>query len=222
MSVVQCGGAFGASAKVNLQLLPNLPIVSLATLNITYTDPLTSLQTQSTITAPWYELTMSITNNSTEYLTLAGFLYNVSYLSSGGLQTTYGQEFTVTNLDPRFTCQSLTGAVRSMIVEGLAPNETYSGLNDPCDDYLSSSISSSKSDIYYVSSLPTSASAGGGSGGSGGGSSNPGTNPALESTSYFLQFYAQGWFEADGRNSDGSPKGPPIERFIWEGFMTTQ
>src|SRR6185312_11819379 len=89
MSVVQCGGAFGASAKVKLQLLPQLPIVSLATLNITYTSPLTGLQTTSTITAPWYEMTMSIANNSTEYLTLAGFLYNVSYLSNGGLQTTY-------------------------------------------------------------------------------------------------------------------------------------
>ncbi len=223
ISVVQCGGAFGASAKVNMQLLPNLPIVSLASLSITYTDPLTGFPTTSSITAPWYEMTMSITNNSTEYLTLAGFQYQASYLNGSTMTTQSGLSLTTTNLGPQDMCISTTGLMRSMIVEGLAPGETYTGTSgDHCNDWTQSTtegITSTSSDIYYVSSLPTASSST--SGGSGTGTSSN-SNPDLIPTTYFLIFYAQGWFEANARTSTDAPQGPPIERFVWQGFMTTQ
>ena len=222
VSVVQCGGAFGASAKVNLQLLPNLPIVSLATLNVTYTDPTTGFPITATITAPWYELTMSIANNSTEYLTLAGFQYQASYMNGSNLTTQSGLSLTTTNLGPQDMCEATTGVMRSMIVEGLAPGQTYTGTTgDHCNDWQQSpteGITSTTSDIYYVSSLPTANSSSSGS------TTGTGTNsnPDLIPTTYFLIFYAQGWFEANARTSTDAPQGPPIERFVWEGFMTTQ
>ncbi len=202
LSVVQCASGNADSAKVDIQLLPTLPIVILANDTLTYTDPTTNTPSTYTITAPWYMMELNIANNSTKYLTLDGFTYDVNYLKSGQIQTSTGNSFSVQNLDPRYQCTSTTsGTSRAAIVEGLAPGETYTGLSDECDDFSSSSITTTKSDIYYIQSLPA---------------------QDNNSTNYFLEFTAEGWFEDLPRNSDGSPQGPPTERFVWQGFMATQ
>jgi hypothetical protein len=196
----QCGNSNGLSSGVTIDFEPQTPIVVLTTLTVNYIDGTGTEQT-ATFTAPWYETELKISNNSEAYLTITSFLFTATYQSNGSITTKANNTFDISSLDPRFACNAASGVTRSEIVTGMDPGQVYTTLKDPCDSGDTSITTTNTatppvptSDIYYVNSLPT-----------------------ADNTDYFIEFYAQGWFE---NGPEG--QGVPIARLINTAFQSTQ
>lgn len=77
VSLTSCGGGKGESANVDFQLVPQQPIV----INAPLANPITG----QTMTPPWFKFALSVSNNSSQKLTIVALNILVSGIVGGSV-----------------------------------------------------------------------------------------------------------------------------------------